>query len=88
MNAHTPGPWAVDPTVSSGEVMTAHGYAIHEHPTYSSITDTKEIQANARLIAAAPELLLALQELMNTDGGDLRWFSARAAIAKATGETK
>ncbi len=56
MSKHTPGPWVVDTTLSSGEVMTANGYAIHEHPSYSSITDAKEIQANARLIAAAPRM--------------------------------
>ena len=50
--------------------------------------------ANARLIAAAPELLEALRELLedtqhaNHDCGDLSYCpvsKARAAIAKATG---
>ena len=55
-------------------------------------TETKD--ANARLIAAEPELLEALEEIMFiTDGRNSSWFGqyrayeiARAAIAKAKGE--
>ena len=53
--------------------------------------DTSEVEANARLIAAAPDLLEALKEMVNLvelmcpfDGPQQR--KARAAIAKATGE--
>lgn len=53
-----------------------------------------EAQANARLIAAAPELLEALEAFMNAcrvDGVPLGWglveHNARAAIAKAKGES-
>lgn len=47
----------------------------------------EEVQANARLIAAAPDLLKALIDLADgySMGGAKR---AREAIAKATGETK
>lgn len=50
-------------------------------------------EANARLIAAAPELLEALEGFVSVYGVDdvPRWMQvrdkARAAIAKATGET-
>ncbi len=45
------------------------------------------VLANARLIAAAPELLEALQDLMDTGfTGGPQGKRARAAIAKATGE--
>jgi hypothetical protein len=44
---------------------------------------------NARLIAAAPDLLAALQafesEIAPNDPNDQLWTNARAAIAKATG---
>lgn len=45
-------------------------------------------EANARLIAAAPELLEALQFVMTASGEQLStaFEQAQAAIAKATGE--
>ena len=57
----------------------------------------EEKKANSMLIAAAPELLEALQAILENDGGEgskcfdaIRLFDAReearAAIAKATGE--
>jgi hypothetical protein len=54
----------------------------------------EEGDANARLIAAAPELLLALETLVSLSGDENAtavdegnaWAQARAAIAKATGE--
>jgi hypothetical protein len=54
--------------------------------------DEQEVEANARLIAAAPCLLAALEKAMRESGcdGDLcahEWHdAARAALAKARGE--
>jgi hypothetical protein len=48
-----------------------------------------DVQANARLIAAAPDLLEALLRVLRdvaSDGLDGWEDQARAAIAKATGE--
>jgi hypothetical protein len=43
--------------------------------------------ANARLIAAAPDLLEALEDLLSGRDSDIDWrVAARAAIAKAKGE--
>jgi hypothetical protein len=55
------------------------------------VTNRGEAEANARLIAAAPELLFALQNLLAVQAGEggTAYHSgdiARAAIAKATGE--
>lgn len=90
MTAHTPGPWHFD----------GHQY---DHIVWSSdrnrvcfLTSTGPTEANARLIAAAPDLLAALKDMV--DGAPLEcgepdcpdcgpWRTARAAIAKAEGRT-
>lgn len=80
MTTHTPGPWGV----------RAKGQKVAE------IVRCDDEQANARLIAAAPELLEALTNLVariNHNGGIGAYtggpifvmLDARAAIAKATG---
>ena len=81
---HTPGPWVVRTTGLSSYVEAREGdISIAEcHDDCS--------EANARLIAAAPEMLEALKDV-------LAWLSGprygnpsgmiRAAIAKATGGT-
>lgn len=92
MPQHTPGPWQIMVRDSVGDNIFT------ESKPYRRIANTygdaDEFQANARLIAAAPELLAALEEL--TDRVDTvlhagyvglnRITAARAAIAKARGE--
>ena len=96
---HTTGPWVIHPDDDlhpeySGHVMTRDGYAVADCILeWSSIEECEQI-ANARLIAAAPDLLEALRnlaDLYDTDKGCRslpEYIAARAAIAKATGETK
>lgn len=81
---HTPGEW---------KAHTSH-YLKHAAVTIGeevSITiRTRQTEADARLIAAAPELLEALKRLTdNVEEGEFvsitRINEARAAIAKATG---
>lgn len=100
MSEHTPGPWRVDPE-HWGDVQDANGHEIcavfdendqgEQWKIGGTITaTTREGWANARLIAAAPDLLAALEAIMNA-----RWRPegmseenadrARAAIARATG---
>ena len=94
---HTPGPWSVD---AMGNVWSADTKVceMSEHPVimsgcYREKTDD-EHRANARLIAAAPEMLEALKMSLKIGDGCSRGFlnevqkQARAAIAKATGESK
>lgn len=99
MNKHTPGPWRVE--IEDGiPVIWAHpnSYDIaivavdwepvrHQGP---EDIDNGTKAANARLIAAAPDLLAALEMLLNeTNAGTwdcLPADKARAAIAKAKGE--
>lgn len=52
---------------------------------------SKEAEANARLISAAPDLLEALQDALHAydkHSEHSQWDFARAAISKALGETK
>lgn len=79
---HNPGPWvAVESRVYFPN--RAGGFDIRACPN---------AEANARLIAAAPELLEALRALLKEDEvlfdgtGSATMCKARAVIAKATGE--
>jgi hypothetical protein len=98
---HTPGPWLIDGTtvyalngeetnrftcqVQGGHVAFRFDKAVR--------TSTFEREANARLIAAAPELLEALEGMLRASvtGGiedaelNALEAKARAAIAKARG---
>ncbi len=87
---HTPGPWATD---SKGiEVFrdTELGPDTVAQVVGHLMRDEGVNVANARLIAAAPELLEALQEVLYEHGGFATSYpaavkKARAVIAKATG---
>lgn len=93
MSKHTPGPWALMP----GNPLQVTDMLGHPDPLYlAEINGNNKAQAaaDARLIAAAPDLLEALQHLL-TDAIalDLRdsafsgvLIEARAAIAKAEGK--
>ena len=86
MSKHTPGPWMVDGTEIRGEAQHASQRICDMAPGFSD--------EDARLIAAAPDLLEALQaltKLYDTDEGCRalpEYLAARAAIAKATGGTE
>ena len=83
---HTPGPWCVrdlgtakryiGPSQDGGEPSVAFVLARVNVPE-------ARLDADARLVAAAPELLAALQHVASGEGGYLP--KVRAAIAKATG---
>jgi hypothetical protein len=57
------------------------------HPQHRGGIDAATAVANARLIAAAPELLNALKQLVDTPVSDSAYRAARATIARAEGET-
>ena len=104
---HTPGPWAY---------IVPDGYVVRHPQIYSDFgpvanatwlgeNKLDQLKANARLIAAAPDLLEALEELYavranwirtadhsgDDDENAAMWVEmhkARAAIARATGESK
>lgn len=105
---HTPGPWIVTqvPTAAGSAFRIGTAGAeksctwIYADGIRKGIDDelprAQELAANARLIAAAPDLLNALQELFGADMAHVLMgdgkpdqieaiANARAAIAKATG---
>lgn len=94
MSGHTPGPWRIGSTQTRVESRAGSVLAVTD---YEPHIPEVAARANARLIAAAPELLEALKAVedsicllgLHTDEDDcegcrLRQRS-RAAIAKAEG---
>ena len=97
MNKHTPGEWFFDDEHEEVTAESRRRKGLTRIATvnlgWSEPFNSEQI-ANAHLIAAAPDLLEALQMLMSIDGhsalsvadADEIHAKARAAIAKATGE--
>jgi len=81
---HTPGPWKIGTPPPNGEqtVGTDQGLMVAVATTGAGV----QTKANASLIAAAPDLLDVLEELVAEFGVCGLTEKARAAIAKATGE--
>lgn len=81
--------YAGDIPVSVCEVYS-FAHIEHDDPVGEYVISNEEGLANLRLIAAAPELLDALQratnQLRHDHPNDEVWRQAQAAIAKATGE--
>ena len=107
---HTPGPWLIHkPRHCDGDLwiqvlkgawdITSNGASekgVIADAKYSAMTD-EENEANARLIAAAPDLLEALQRTLSwltsyPGGGTLEpngvYEQARRAISMAIGSSK
>ena len=101
---HTPGPWRIksDPmhfdtltTVEGGAIGVRKPFGVQMIVQVGGDSDFQEAEANARLIAAAPELLDLLNravrrlEIAHANGDTImrEWIvEARAAIAKVEGE--
>ena len=85
MSKHTPGPWKVQRSVDVVDSTREH-VVVHWMP-WEELDTTR--QANARLIAAAPDMLEALEGVVTAlTRDDYRVSCGRAetAIAKARGE--
>lgn len=92
MTKHTPGPWVAcgygDYSDYDGKCRVVLGEGGDIRTAVVLGFDTPENEANARLIAAAPDLLEALQDILDTGfAGGPQAKRARAAIQKATGGT-
>lgn len=92
MSRHTPGPWTAEGW-NNTTVNAADGSTITAAPGGVRGAKISEIQANARLIAAAPDLLAALELFLaqyHVPGSAYREArpeiqAALAAISKAKG---
>jgi hypothetical protein len=83
---HTPGPWSRN-IRAGGKYPTVFAGRNQHVAQVSQQADPAETEANIDLIAAAPDLLAALRDLLALNPHAIGADKARAAIAKATGET-
>ena len=88
MSEPTEGPWIAAPTIHPGEVRGPHGPVAY----VSLAVPIEQRHATVSLLAAAPDLLAALEKMRSpsraawmTMGSALR-SQCEAAIAKAKGE--
>jgi len=83
---YTKGPWRPDNLFIRDEKEQVIAKVLF----FPEIRNYDELEANARLISAAPELLEALEGLMEAEtycsGETAAWDKARAAIRKVRGE--
>ena len=95
MNKHTPGPWHVQGDHGKLWIETSGNddtiAEVHRRAAKGSVYSCKEASANAKLIAAAPDLLEALEDSLTAlnivyPNGSPVLNAAYAAIAKARGE--
>lgn len=97
----TPGPWEIKPEEVDKHYIRIRGTRLGGRykvanvltPFYEGVheREAKETRANAQLIASAPELLEVLQFIIDDCSRMIPKCAedkARAAIAKALGETK
>ena len=89
----TPGPWRV--SEKRGDLIDIRhennepgAMSLNLAQVVARQSWLKEAEANAQLIAAAPELLEALQDLQARACIYVNTSKAKAVINKATGETK
>lgn len=86
---HTPGPWAYWAQGKQPHGQPASFAVSSEHWRIADCRNLHEQgEANARLIAAAPDLLEALENLENDNNAipEHAWNIVLAAINKARGE--
>jgi hypothetical protein len=86
---HTQGPWKYDinPTAPEAIIVDWEGYTVVELSAIENTTCASDLEANARLIAAAPDMLDALQRarevLLWNLGDDARIDAAFDAVTAA-----
>lgn len=97
MSKHTPGPWAVNQqTVTARSSQTLICHCPKDREDYTWGISRSEAEANARLIAAAPDLLRDLkmiatsplfQPLLEKYGGNFKRVFKTIAKAEGKGDS-
>jgi hypothetical protein len=90
MSAHTPGPWSIDWNVGRIDIFrSCVGTLIASIRRSGSAELDETAKANARLIAAAPDMLEALKRIKATGVfvGAIAQEMMDEAIAKAEGRS-
>ena len=86
---HTPGPWTSGRPIPADDTVSRIVRAGDDHiAVVMDLEDAaQEAVDNARLIAAAPDMLAALQLIHANAGESPEWIRSRidAVIARATG---
>ena len=84
---HTPGPWKFRSTPISAVVTSESGVVVHTEDVDWEEVGSETVAANARLIAAAPELLAIARRIVAGNHTHTNFVAlvedARAVIAKA-----
>lgn len=94
MTNTTPGPWIVETfaRIDGREVTQVSAFSEDGNRVLCCEVLSFNTKEDSRLIAAAPDLLMALQEIVDAADGtgwaqlDATFTKARAAIARAKGE--
>lgn len=76
--SHTPGPWESRPVPGANVIVIAQEGMMYPHAFVTTPTDgpeplTEREYENARLIAAAPEMLQAIRESLEEMNDPARW---------------
>jgi hypothetical protein len=79
---HTPGPWEIE-QIGVATTINGNGGIVAE--VYSDTGNQQEEDANARLIAAAPDMLEALKALEEVSQ-QLAWVSHLASVPERRNE--
>lgn len=86
---HTPAPWSIN---NWTQATTDIAIGAVGTPWIAKIplrdVSINEQKANAHLIAAAPNLLAALDAMLANPNDPRCWANGRAAVAKAKGEAQ
>jgi hypothetical protein len=94
MKRHTPGPWQALKGEANSDERGTWGSIVEPYGFYVAAiwSDCQQLadeaEANARLIAAAPDLLKALREILSytPKRNGAAWQEARALVAQIDGQ--